>query len=94
VDWEWLCAAAQLPGKALHVAIVIQFQTGLARSQTVTLSSQELSRFGVKRTTGYRALEELHLAGLVNVERGKGKLPRVTITPPRQEAIRPISELP
>jgi hypothetical protein len=66
--------------------MVIQFQAGLARSQTVTLSSQELSRLAVKRTTGYRALEQLRIAGLVDVERGNGKLPRVTITPPRQEA--------
>jgi hypothetical protein len=79
IDWNWITAAALLPGRALHAAIVIQFLAGLAKSQTITLSSQELSRLGVRRTSGYRALERLQIAGLIHVERGPGKLPRVTI---------------
>jgi hypothetical protein len=81
VCWEWLAAAMRLPGRALHVAVIIQFQAGLAKSQTIALSSDELRRAGILRTTGYRALKTLERGGLVVVRRGKGRLPIVTIKP-------------
>lgn len=81
VCWEWIAAAARLPGQALHVALVVQFLAGFAKSSTVVLSSDELRRVGVARTTGYRALNRLKMRGLVGVTRARGRLPTVTIKP-------------
>jgi hypothetical protein len=81
INWDWLSAAAKLTGKALHAALVIQFLAGMKKSKTINLSSDELGRVSVSRTAGYRALKRLEKAGLVDVIRGRGRLPTVTIRP-------------
>jgi hypothetical protein len=81
VCWDWLAAAARLPGRALHVALVVQFLAGFSKTRTVALSSDELRRSGVSRTTAYRALKALEARKLVAVDRNRGKLPIITIIP-------------
>jgi hypothetical protein len=91
VSWDWLTAAAKLPGKALHVALVIQFLAGLNKSATLRVSRDELDRFGLKRTTAYRALAALESVCLVSVSRHPGRLPVVTIT--ADHAVKETSEV-
>lgn len=79
IPWIWLSAAAERPGKALHVAIVLWFLSGIKRSRTVALSGSVLKGFGVKRHSGYRGLASLEQAGLVSVSRHSGRNPVVTI---------------
>lgn len=79
IDWRWLCSAALLPGRALHVAVALQYLAGLHRLQMIQLSVRPLTELGLTRTTRYRALKALEEAGLVHVCRGNGKLPVVTI---------------
>lgn len=79
IPWIWLSTAAELPGKALHVAIVVWFLAGVKRSRTVALSGSMLRGFGVKRHSGYRGLASLEQAGLVSVSRQSGRNPVVTI---------------
>ena len=79
IPLRWLTPASKLPGKALHVAMALRFLVGVERSSKVRLSRSALSRFGVDRHSTYRALHALEPAGLVLVERHRGRNPIVTI---------------
>lgn len=79
VPMDWLCRAAQLPGKAFQVAVAIRFQEGVKRSRTVTTPSKTLTKMGITRQSAYRALKALEASGLVSVERHPGRSPLVTI---------------
>ena len=81
VCWDWITAAAKLPGAALGVGLAVHFLDGFTQSKTIRLSSDELRRMGIPRTTGYRALVALEKAGLVSVRRRAGRQPEVTILP-------------
>lgn len=76
---DWLTIAAQLPGKSLHLATVLQ---SLARAQNierVLLSNLACQEFGIDRNAKYRALAWLESAGLIAVERKLGRSPLVII---------------
>jgi len=75
----WITKAASVEGKTLHVALVLWFLAGLKRSHKVTVSQSKLRVFGVSRQASYRALFRLEGAGLVSVERHRGRNPIVTI---------------
>lgn len=79
MPWAWLERAARLPGKALHVAIVLWLLAGLKRARTVALASKYLVKCEVGRHSAYRALLALERAGLVAVVRGRGRQPLVTL---------------
>jgi hypothetical protein len=79
IPLPWLLRAAQLPGRTLHVAIVLRYLAGCAKTPTVPLSTRTLLEFSVGRYAAYRGLLALERAGLVTVERRHGRLPRVTI---------------
>lgn len=83
---NWLGKAAKLPGKALHVGLAVWFVAGLAKRRRVKLERKALRLFGVdRRHTVYRALERLEAAGLVAVDRGKGRFPQVEINEVMEE---------
>ena len=74
-----LQAAAQLPGHALHLYIAARHLCDLRRAQTVTLSSSYLKPWGLDRHAKRRALAGLELAGLISVDRHRGRSVRVTL---------------
>jgi hypothetical protein len=75
----WLERAGRLPGKALHVALVIRHIQSLNRGhRTIVLTNQWLKNFGVDHHAKRRALVALEQAKLIAVERGK-RSPTVTI---------------
>ena len=84
INYLPLVKASNLPGRAIHVFIVICFLYGVTKSRTFKLKSSLLREFGVKRCAGYVALKALENAGLVSVVRRNGCNPMVTIL----EAIR------
>ena len=59
IPWAWLKTAARLPGRALHVGIVLWLESGLRKSAVVALSQQRLRDLGVERHAGYRGLSKL-----------------------------------
>ena len=79
IDMRWLGRAAKLPGHSLHVGLLLWFRMGCESSHTVRLTPTHLKKFGVRRHTGYRALKALEKAGLVRVERHRGRAPVVTV---------------
>ena len=79
IPWKWLTEAGKLTGHALHVGIALWHLRFLTRSRTVALSGKLLEELGVSRFAGYRALTALEEAGLVSVQRHRGRNPVVTI---------------
>ena len=75
----WLQAAARLPGRSLHVAMVLWHAARHSTSSSVNLSNALCQRFGLDRNAKYRALSLLEGAKLVAVERRRGRSPLVTI---------------
>jgi len=71
--------AAGLPGRALHVALAALHEVKMSSSDSAKLTAAALARFGVRGKTGSRGLAKLESAGLVTVERRRGRAPRVTI---------------
>ncbi|HIA08393.1 MAG TPA: hypothetical protein EYN73_04830 [Chromatiaceae bacterium] len=79
ISLDWLAQAGSLPGKALHVGIVLWFQAGLRRSTTLPLSNGVLRLFGVDRHAKSRALDVMEQAKLITCERRSGCSPIVTL---------------
>src|SRR5688572_23936591 len=79
VPMDWLNRAASLPGKALHVAVAICLWHGILRCDEFRLSTGKLRSMGVERNSAYRALTSLEEAGLIRVQRHRGRNPIVTV---------------
>jgi len=79
VDWRWLSIAGCLRGRVLHVGIVLWLLSGMLKSPTVDLKARFLRDMGIDRHTAYRGTKALEGAGLVRVERRRGRAPVVTI---------------
>lgn len=79
ISLKWISTAARLPGKALHVALVLKFLEGVTRKQKMPLSNGILRIFGVDRFAKARGLKELEQADLISVARKQGCSPMVTI---------------
>jgi len=80
IPLAWLSAAGRLPGRSLHVGVLIWFLSGLHRgARTVKLTAQWRGSMGLERHAASRALERLQRAGLVEVDRKPGRSPRVTL---------------
>lgn len=76
----WFAIAASLPGTALAVGLAIWHVAGLHRRKSkLQVCASLLMRFGVQRVAGYRGLRALEAAGLITVERHRGRCPVVTI---------------
>ena len=80
IPLAWLQKAARLPGQALAVGMAVWHLAGLRGTQQhLSLSTERLAPFGVSRYAKDRALRLLTEAGLVTVDRKKGRSPRVSI---------------
>lgn len=80
VPIPWLASAAQLPGKTLHVGIMLWFMAGiLKRQDQIKVPKRIQESFGVARWAYSDALDRLALAGLVSVLRQGKQSPVVTI---------------
>lgn len=77
---SWLGAAGKLPGRALHVAIVVWWLAGMKKNRTVKwrpAAARDI--FGLDYMAAHRGLQALEAAGLVRVERRRGRSPTITI---------------
>ena len=79
VPLNWLTIAGRAPGRALHVAIVLWYRSGLTKSGVMPLPLLVLKQMGVDRYAARRGLAALEEAGLVSVKRTQGKKPVVTL---------------
>ena len=75
----WFELAARLPGKSLHLALMMWCAASLAKSRRIPISNVAALVFGIDRSAKYRALNWLEEAGLILVERRIGCVPIVTL---------------
>ena len=81
VPWQWLRRAAALPGRALHVGVTLWVFAGM-KGPKLKLSYVWLhEQTGIDRFAGERGLQALEKAGLIAVERHRGRKPVVTLLP-------------
>ena len=79
IPWPWLETAGRLPGKTLHVAMVLWLLAGIARRRTVRWAPAIAATLGIGRHAAYRGLAALEAAGLITVDRRNGRCPVVTV---------------
>lgn len=75
----WFQKASALPGKALHVALSLWWVKGLCRAATFPFKRKAAATLGISRDATYDALTKLEAAGLIRVDRHRGRSPVVTI---------------
>jgi hypothetical protein len=63
----------------LAVAVVLYSKCLRRRSQTITLTNQELKRLGISRYAKYRALSRLQEVGMLTIETRNGRSVKVTL---------------
>lgn len=79
IPLAWIERASLLPGKSLHVGLVLWYLSGLKKTLTFSLGSKQLLAFGVGRDAKAEALSRLSTAGLIAVTQASGRAPVVTI---------------
>lgn len=79
IPWAWLVTAIALPGRALAVGLVVWFEAGCKKSQTVSVTLSRLGRAGLAEGVARRGLRALERAGLIAIGRPRGRGLQVTI---------------
>ena len=79
VSWPWLNRAAQLPGRALHVAVAIRLWTGIKKTDCIVVPTGTLAEMNVSRHAARRAVQALEQAGLLVATRHVGRKTRVRV---------------
>jgi hypothetical protein len=79
IPWSWLVCASRLPGKALHVALLLWREAGCRKSRTVRFRLARAAELGVLPDAARRGLRALGEAGLLSIRRQPGKSLEVTL---------------
>jgi hypothetical protein len=79
IPWPWLRQALTLPGKALHVAVLLWKEAGCCRSRTVRFRLAGAAELGMHPDTAKRGLRALATAGLVSIRHHHGRALEVTL---------------
>ena len=77
----WVARAFTVSSRALVVGLVLWKLAGMRKGKTVRLSAAASRLWGLSRSTRSRALHDLEAAGLVRVQRLRGRMAVVTILP-------------
>ena len=80
VPGPWIAEAAKLPGRALHVALAIQYVRGMEPGEEVVLTRFHFDRFNIARGPTLRGMIALQQARLIRYTKDGYKY-RVTILP-------------
>lgn len=75
----WLAKASQLPGKALAVGLSIWSLAIAVKKSTVMVTPDNLRQYEIDPPAKSRAITALAKAGLIAVERKRGRFPTVTL---------------
>jgi len=79
VPVAWLAKACLAGHCATRVALALWFRAGVTRRREVSPSHATWQVFGLSRQAGHRGLRSLEAAGLVTVDRRRGRCPVVTL---------------
>ena len=73
IPWENIAVAAKLGGQGLAVYLAVHHRIALTRQPTTTLPRALMQQLGVSKDAKARALRQLAMAGLIFVERVRGR---------------------
>ncbi len=76
---DWLGAAGHLPGKALHVAIAIQWLAGMNAGKPLKLTAKALGMMGISSDAARDGLKRLESANLIGVHRMPGQRSAIAV---------------
>jgi hypothetical protein len=79
ISVAWLSAASKLPGKALNVALAIQWLAGMSAGKPFKLTRAALAMFAVSADAAQDALPRLEAASLISAARRPGQRPLITV---------------
>jgi hypothetical protein len=79
IPWQWLQRALTLPGKALHVALLLWKEAGCRGSRTVPFRLARTAELGIHPDTAKRGLRALAKAGLLSVQYHPGRALEITL---------------
>lgn len=80
--FDWLGAAAQLPGKTLHLALMLSWLSSQRRTACVRPGRRAMRRFQISRDACYDGLRRLEAAQLIHMWRLPGRTPQVILREP------------
>ena len=73
IPLAWVQQAAKLPGRTLHLGMILWYLAGVRKSNKGAVSYTVAKYFGLNRHTVYRALARLEEANLIEVLRKPGR---------------------
>src|SRR5262245_27202932 len=79
IPWPWLRLALTLPGRALHVALLLWKEAGCRRNRTVRFRLAGVVDLGMHPDTAKRGLRALARVSLVAVRHHPGQALEVTL---------------
>jgi len=80
IDLDWISRAANLPGKALNIALTLMYLSGLNKSkENLKLTRTTYKLFNVGRSAVYSALNNMEKEGLIKVKKSQGRKNVITI---------------
>ena len=80
VPLGWVAVASFLPGrKVLIVGLFLWMLAGINQSRKFKFEYKWTGMLGIDRHTVYRYFNELAQAGLIAINRGKGRAPVITL---------------
>jgi len=92
IPMPWVERVAQLPGKALALAMGLWWLHGMAKGGEVTVTRKMLARLNLSRDAAADGLTRLEKAGLIRVSRAPGNRPRVHIVTKVEQETEPAIE--
>src|SRR5262245_58164456 len=78
IPWRWWAVASRLPGQAAHVGLACWVRAGWYRAATFPLPTA-WPELGLRERATRRGLETLAGAGLIELDRRRGRAPFVTL---------------
>jgi hypothetical protein len=79
IPWEWMHTAITLPGKALHIGILLWLEAGMKKRPTVRLNLSAQMKYGISRKAARAGIQALQVAKLIEVKYHPGQMLEVTL---------------
>jgi hypothetical protein len=79
ISIAWLSRAAFLPGKAINVALAIQWIFGMSANNPIKLTKKSMVIFNFSSDAANDALRRLESEGLISVQRHPGQRPWIEV---------------
>ena len=85
IPCDWLRMALAIGGKSGNLAFALWWLAGVEQSNPLRLTGRVLRNFHISTRAARRLLVDFERAGLVDVERHRGRGPMVTLLTPQPE---------